>query len=199
MPQIKHKNCRLCPLHKTAYTVAMNGVGSEAPKIIVFLDGPSSEEDKRHEAGHSKYVKFVQWLFKRMSIPPSEYRIEFSLRCFAEPDAIKTKELVSPLLDSCYIHSLATLQRYPKAILIGMGKLTCFQFLGSLQHGQYAGCDWIFQKKTGRKIWLTYSPGAVFQSPAESPAMYRVLYKACEQAKLKPLFNPNTEPFDFEQ
>lgn len=199
MPQIKHKSCRLCHLHKSAYTVCLNGVGSDNPKVVVFLDNPSSEEDRRHEAGFSKYVQFVVWLFKRMSISKEDYRIEFSLRCYAEPDAIKTKVLVEPLLNSCYIHSVTTLQRYSKAILVGMGKLTCFQFLGSLQHGQYAGCDWEFQKKTGRKMWITYSPGAVFQSPAESPAIYRVLFRACEQANLKPKFNPNIQLFDYEQ
>lgn len=197
--RVFHRKCTFCKLAKTSQTVCMNGIGNNIePKLIVFVDNPTKEEDYRHKAGASKSIQLIQWMFDRMSIPPSEYRIEFSIRCHAESKDLKTKATFEPIADSCSIHHLATLRKYPKAILIAMGSLSCYQFTGKQKHGDFEGAYWIFDENTKRRVWITYAPGAALQAPAECPTIYRVFWTACEQAGLKPEFNAKLKPFEFD-
>lgn len=202
--QVIHKKCSLCKLHKSARTVCINGFGAENPKIIVFLDNPPIEEDRRHKSGISKYAKLVIWLFKRMSIDSSSFRIEYTLRCHAEEKDIKTQKDFKPKVDACSSHQLAILQKHSKAIVIGMGKLSCYALLGSDKHGDYEGMKWSMIRtsikiKRWQQTWITYSPAYAFQTPSETPRLYRVLFAAAEEAGLNPLFDPNVKPFDFDE
>jgi uracil-DNA glycosylase family 4 len=192
---VKKLRCTSCSLATTCRTNKMEGAFSEDPKIIVFLDNPNEEDDCRHKAGQNKYAQLISWLFARMSVSDADFRIEFSIKCHADPKEIKTKAQYEPIIDACRIHTVATLQLYPKAILVGMGSLTCFLFKGKQQVGEYHGVEWNTFKK--RKIWITYSPAYAFQKPGELPSIYRVLFKAAEQANLNPTFNPKIQPFDF--
>lgn len=188
--------CTSCNLATTCRTNKMKGFSEgHLPAIIIWLDNPTDEDDRRHKGGFSKYVQLINWIFKRMSVALSDIRIEYSIKCHATPEEIKTKAQFELIIDACRIHTVATLQQNPNAILIGMGALTCFMFKGKHQVGEFAGVDWPTFKK--RNIWITYSPAYVFQKPSELPAIYRVFYRAAEQAGLNPKFNPKLTPFDF--
>jgi hypothetical protein len=176
----------------------MSGVGSEQPKLIVFIDNPTKEEDYKHKAGSSKTIELIQWLFARMSLSPSDIRIEFTVRCHAEKKDFKKQESFIPCVDGCSIHTLATLQKYPKAILIAMGSLSCYQFIGKVKHGQYSDCKWKFSEKPDREIWITYAPGAALQAPSESTGIYRVFWCAAKEAGLNPSFNNKLQLFSFD-
>lgn len=196
MSQIIHKPCKFCKLAKTAYTVCLNGYGSDNPKLLIFLDNPSQEEDRRHKAGEGKYIRLVIWMMQRMSIPPSEYRIEYTIKCHAEPNQIKTIAQFSAPLETCGLHRFASLQKYKPRSVVGLGRLTCKAFTGSLNQGDYEGTFWPYAK---RNIWIGYNPAYAFQNPSEALRIYRVIYAAAVEAELKPKFNPKTLPFDFEQ
>lgn len=196
MSKVFHRKCSLCKLAKDAYTVGLEGFGGDKPSMIIFLDNPSQEEDRRHKAGESKYARFVIWLMSRMSIPPSEYRIEYTIRCHAEPKAIKTIAQFTQPLEACGLHRFASLQKYKPKVIVGLGRLSCRAFTGSLDQGNYEGTKWSFRKG---EVWIGYNPAYAFQAPAESLRIYRVLFAAAQDAGLKPVFNPKVKPFDFDQ
>src|ERR1700748_363386 len=174
--------CNRCNLATKCRTNKISGCGSEGrePSIIIFLDNPTDEDDRRHKSGFSKYVQLIYWMLEKMSISKEHVRIEYSIRCYGEKN-IKTKAQYEPIIDACRIHTVAILQQNPNAILIGMGALTCFMFKGKQQVGEYAGCEWNFWWRK-MKIWITYSPAYVFQKSSEAPAIYRVFFRAAEQA-----------------
>ena len=197
MPQVIHQPCKRCKLAKTAYTVCMQGYGSGTPKLIIFLDNPSQEEDRRHKIGEGKYIRLVIWMMERMSIPPSEYRIEYSIKCHAEPTDLKTIAAFEQPLSACGIHRFASLQKFKPKAIVGLGRLTCRAFLGSLDQGEFEGTSW--PTHGDRTIWIGYNPAYAFQNPSEALRIYRVLFAAALEAKLKPKFNIKSKPFDFDQ
>ena len=83
-----------------------------------------------------------------------------------------------------------------------MGKMACEAFLGGKQTKDREGAKWQPVEKVLRdyikQIWVSYAPGYSLQDPSEIVTLYRVLFKAAEDAGLNPKFNPNVKMFEWE-
>ncbi len=87
-----------------------------------------------------------------------------------------------------------------KAIVM-LGNLGCELITGSKEIGRWAGSKWpplgFVMKQIVSEVWVGYSPGYVLEKPSEAGGVFRVLWRACEDAGLKPVVTKIT-PFDFD-
>ena len=179
----------------------MPGYIGKDPKMALFLDYPSREEDKRHKIGAAESTKLVFWLLDRMSISHEYVLISHTLRCNAPEGEVRTKAQRAGCIEACAQHRFALLQEYKPEVIVAMGKISCEAFLAGAQHGKKEGMAWRPREKElspNVKVWVTYSPGYALQSPAETGRIYRVIFKAAESINLKPKHNPNVKEFTFD-
>jgi len=172
------------------------------PTILIYIDHPNKEEDQRHKAGFSRGVKVVRWLMERMSIDPSQFAIEFTLKCFKTPQQLKQKAERLECIYACEEHRIAEIRRMKPKAIVAMGPISCEAWFNGGTTKNHEGASHSHKvaalKSLINKVWVTYNPAIVYESPGESVGLYRVLFVACEEAGLKPQHNPNCKSFDFE-
>lgn len=201
MAQVLHLPCTRCELHARAYTVGMNPIVGASPKLAIFLDTPSKEEDMRHRLGFSRGLELVRWLLARNGISEGEVLISHVLRCH-KPDKTGTKKFEKQaFIEACSTHRFALLQTYRPKALVAMGPIACEAFLHT-EPKDRDGEKWKpVEPEVAAivdKVWATYNPGYGIQDPTECVGLSRVLWRAAEDAGLKPYFNKDIKPFDFQ-
>lgn len=192
-------NCKRCQLCETANTIGLAGHIGSNPVLAIFLDFPNWEEDKRHKFGYSRGTKLITWMLDRMSVGLDNVAIQFTLRCHKQDKQLSSKASRLAAIEGCSIHRFALLQKIKPKAIVAMGKISCEAFLDGAQHGDKEGTSWKpAEKQVTPRIWVSYAPGYALQSPAESPGIYRVLWRAAEQAGLTPKTNLNIPVFDYD-
>lgn len=202
---IENPNCQHCQLHKhtnpDGKSVCLKGEGGDAAKLLILMDAPTIVEDKRHRSFVSDGAEYLKFLLKRMSVAPADYYLDYVLKCY--PKACKqfgTKAHRQQMLEACSVYTVATLQFLkPKAIVL-MGRVACEAAMGSDEIGKFEGTWWVPKQPLFREyvehVWITYSPAYGLQDPSESVGIYRAIYNAATDAKLKPKFN-DKPTFDY--
>lgn len=171
---------------------------SPSAKLLVYVDHPSEEEDKRHKAGSSDNIMMVRWLLEeRMGISPKDYQIQFTLKCFKPKYALKKKDERLIAIHSCRAHSLEEIQKLQPKSIVSTGSITCEAFFGGAQLKTKAGIKTQAHNKEIGKVWVAYSGSYSVQTPSYTPKLYAVLFMAAKDAGLNPQHNPNFKPFDY--
>lgn len=171
--------CYACNLNPTLNAVAPTG--NPNANLHIFLDSP-----------HGRALSFIGWLLDTASIAPDDVCIDYILKC-APPKGKAITDKKKPRLEAVGICCCAIprpgLQGDKSIVAAGAWAI---EALIAKPMKEVAG---IKDKDTG--IWAMYNPLYHIMNAGECQRSYRVLFKAAEEAGLKPAYNPNIEMFDF--
>lgn len=165
----------------------------DAP-LLILLDAPGIVEDKRGRSFVSEGVEYLDFLMSKMSIGRDKYYLDYILKCYPKPcKQFGQKAHRQQMIEACSTYTIATLQLLkPKAIVL-MGSTACESAMGREKVSLYEGMMWVPTYPLFRNfvphVWITYSPAYGIQDPAETVGIYRTLFRAAEEAKLKPKWN----------
>ena len=197
---IENHSCKLCPLHAQARNVCMKGWTGSDPRLLIFVDSPNVSEDRSGKSGTGESQELIRWMLQRMSVSLDKVAMSYTLRCIRAKQLTKKAERIAAI-ESCWKYNLATIASLrPKAVVV-MGQVSVECFLGTSEVGAREGTKWTADppvRKVGvEEVWVTYSPAYALEQPAETYRIYRVLWKAAEEAGLKPKTNNKLKPFEF--
>ena len=195
-------NCQDCRLWRGAKNVCLPSRGPLEASLAIFLDSPSVVEDKRGRSFCGDNAEMLDFQLRRMGIDPRTVYVDYILKCYAKKYPGKKHEK-RECFDICSQYRFATLQDMPNLRTVcGLGTLACEALIGSKAIGDYAGSKWEPCEPAMRKllngdgVWIGYSPGYAIHSPAEGGAVFRVLWKAAEEAGLNPVVT-KTKMFEY--
>lgn len=196
-------NCSRCELGATVgKSICLKGRGGDNPSILIFLDAPNAIESKRGRGIVSEGAEWLFWAFKRMSIPPTEFYIDYVLKCWPAPNHnFGKKAYRQVMVEACSYYRFATLQLLQPKVVIAMGGKACEAFVGQDKVSAFEGTSWMPVEPEVRDVvplvWVTYSPAYALQDPAESVGIFRTLWHAAIQAGLTPTINQDLQPYDY--
>lgn len=191
----ENPNCKLCDLHETANpkSVCLKGRGIKDAALLIFLDAPGLVEDRRSKSFVSDGAEYLDHLMALMSIPRSEYYLEYVLKCYPKPcKAFGKKAPRQQMIEACSKYWIATLQLVKPKVIVCMGRLACEFAMGSDKIGNYEGTKWVPNHQLRNfinEVWITYNPAYGLEAPAEAVGIYRTLFTAAQDAGLNPLWN----------
>lgn len=194
------KNCLLCNVANPR-SVCMEGEGDIMSPLAIFLDTPLMLDDRTHRSFKSDAADFVRHCLKKMGINPADVWLDYSVKCYPAKKMPGKKKDRMEVIYACSEYRIATLQNMPNLrALVAMGALSCETFTGHATIGDRAGAEWkpreIWLEPLLEHVWVSYSPGYVLESPSESGAIFRVIWKAAEEAGFTPKVT-RVPPFDF--
>lgn len=198
MKEIENPNCSLCELSTTCNpkAICLKGGGGGIGGLAIFLDAPNFVEDRRGVGVVSEAVDLLKWMLTRMTVPTKAVYVDYVLKCYTKANKnFGRKAHRQQMIEACSAYRFATLQRLKPKAIIAMGATACEAFIGSEKVANYEGVAWNAKEPQVREVcptvWVTYSPAYALQDPAESVTIYRTLFAAAVQAKLKPTPKPN--------
>lgn len=168
--------CTACMLGAKNNTYnAVKGWGNPDAPLIVYMDCP----------GDVLAEKLFVWIMKRLGLDGNDCWVDYTFKC-ALPKGLKKKELV-PCQSICW--TVKKRRMNGKATVLA-GNHTADFLAGDKMK------DW-HGRKDEAGFWITYSFKYLLMNPAECVDAWRVLYKAAEEAGLKPRMVLDVEPFKF--
>lgn len=187
------ETCKKCFLWEHSKHQFLKGSGDLGlAKLAIFVDQPNFMDDKRGRYFVSEGADLLRYLLARMGLKPTDYYLAYTLCCCAGKKLPGKKAERLAVVQSCTEYRLATLQNMPnlKAI-VALGAVSSEAFTHRTAIGETEGCDWFAMENGVRElgvenIWVAYSMAYLFEKPSETPSVYRVLWKAAEQAGLNP-------------
>lgn len=193
MESYLNPNCNKCLLCNVANSrsICLDGEGSLDAEMAIYLDTPLVMDDRRHRPLVSQAADFLRHCLKKMGIAPASARIDYTVKCYPAKKMPGKQKDRFDVIWACSEYRIATLQNMPNLkSLVAMGAISCETFVGSATVGDRAGAEWEPREMWLRKIiphvWVSYSPGYVLEKPSEAGAIFRVLWKAAEEAGLEP-------------
>lgn len=186
-------NCTDCKLYNWASHVCMKGEGNpETARLAVYIDQPTFQDDTRGRPFISEAGELLRYFFARMGIDREAYYLDYSLKCYAGKRMPSRKNERLVLIEACSKYRFATLQTMPNLkTIVTMGSVSLETFTGNTEVGKFEGMAWMPREPQVRdlgvsEIWVTYSPLYLLEKPAETPTIYRTLWRAAEKAGLEP-------------
>lgn len=176
--------------------------GDLSCKLAIFLDYPNTVDDRRGKGFLSQAGLFVDFCLQRMSISPSLVYLDYNVKCYpGKLPGVKSERM--GIVAACSQYRVAALQDMPNlAAVVMLGSLGCEITTGSKTVGGRAGAEWepagVYMKQLVRHVWIGYSPSMLSEKPSEAGSIFRVIWKAAEEAGLKPKVNLTIKPFEFD-
>lgn len=212
MPRLSHKyagthiarNCTRCKMSELCdhRSRGLNGIRSDRHRrLVVFTDYPDYFADHAHAPYKLDSRKMLDWLFERMSVDPNQVAYEYTLRCYPGRELPSTKAARAACIEECAeyrFHALARIR--PKAIAI-LGQVSLEAFTGRTKIGdnndRALPCWEPIVRDYCDHVWASYSLQSILgpHPPSDTPKVFRVLYRAAEEAGLNPELNPTVPPF----
>lgn len=194
-------NCTDCELHSGCKSTCLPSRGDLSCKLAIYLDYPAMIEDQRGKSFIGDNAKFVIWCLRRMGIDPDRVYMDYILKCYPKKVSGKKADRMSQV-SACSQYRLGTLEDMPQlAALVGLGSLCCEAFTGAKSVGEKQGAEWVplspLMKRFVPHVWIGYSPGIVKEKASEAGAIFRVIWRAAEEAGLNPVLTEIT-PYEFE-
>jgi uracil-DNA glycosylase family 4 len=196
-------DCNDCELHKKCRHRCLSSFGDlKTCKLAIYLDHPNIVEDRRGRSFVGQSADFVRFCLERMSVPLDQVYLDYIVKCYpSKLPGPKADRMACVAACSCY--RFASLQDMPKLkALVALGSLGCETFTGSKSVGDRAGAEWKPLGHTMQSlvphVWIGYSPGMLIEKPSEAGAIYRVIWRAAEEAGFSPQFNSKIKPYQFD-
>lgn len=194
--------CNACKLGSVCdhRSRGLNGLRSnKRKKLVVFTDTPDYFANHAHAPYKLDVRKMLDWLFARMSVDPEDVAYEYTLRCFPAKELPSTKAGRAVCIEECALFRFRALDRIrPKAICV-LGNVSLEAFTGRTKIGDHEGrtipCWEPVVRDHCDHVWVGYGINYILVSPSDTPRVFRVLYKAAEEAGLNPRLKPNVPPF----
>lgn len=201
--QIK-PDCKLCPLHQYAQTnsVCLRGRIHDSVsrvKLVIFSDYPDYFADHSGKPYALDTGRILDWFLDRMSVDRDRVAYEYTLRCYPAKKLPTTKAGRANLIEECSVYRFATIAKLRPKALVGLGQSTLEAFTGHTRIGDYQGrAIPIWEgvvRDYAQRIWIGYSLNYILAYPSDTPSVFRVIYRAAEEAGLKPKIDPTVPPF----
>ena len=194
--------CTDCSLHRDCKHRCLPSIGEKNCKVAIFLDYPAMIEDKRNHSWVGTNAEFVLWCLKRMGVGLHEIYLDYILKCYPAKGIPKKKDVRRELVDACRCYREASMAELLECkVVVGLGTLCGEVLTGYAKIGEIEGSFWRpiepFMRSRFVHVWIGYNPGYVMEKPGESGGVYRVLWKACEEAGLNPAFQKDVKPFNY--
>lgn len=173
------KKCTECNLGKscTAHANASAGWGNPQAKLVIVLDCPG---------GHLEEALLV-WLLKKAGLIADDVWVDYTFKCPIESKI--RKELHLEYYKKCW-------KQYPRNEIENNHTLIlCGNYSVQLLAGEKLKD--INGRKAKTDAWCIYSMGYALMNPAICVDIWRVIFKAAEEAGLKPKLNQTLEVFKF--
>jgi uracil-DNA glycosylase family 4 len=185
--------CQDCKLYKFVVNPCLPGVGTAEDAVLaIFVDQPNWMDDQRRRPFVSESADLIRHFIDRMGIPQSKVWLDYVLKCGAGKQVPSQKSERLQCIEACSKYRFATLQMIPNLkSIVTMGRIALEAFTGNSELAKFEGMSWGATEPTIRdlgidKIWVTYNPVYLLEKPAETPEVYRVLWRAAEAAGLQP-------------
>lgn len=191
--------CTLCPCHVSARTVCLKGKVAPRSRLVVFTDSPDYFADNAGRPYALDTGKILDWMFARMSVPSKDVSYEYTIRCYGKDTLPTTKAGRAQCIEECAQYRFATIAKIkPKAIAV-LGQVSFEAFTGAGKVGEHEGRRLRAWEPVVRDfvdgVWCGYSLAYILISPSDAYRVFRVLYKAAEEAGLNPELDPSVPPF----
>lgn len=197
----ENPECEDCELHKRAKHRCLESLGDQDAKLAIFFDAPGFLEDRTGRSFVNDSAEFVKFSLARMSVSLDDVYLDYIVKCAPHKGKLPGKKPDRmACVNACSQYRLTALENLPhlKAICI-LGSLGSETFLGVKTVGDRAGAEWTplspFVRRFVDHIWVGFSPGLLREQPAEAPAIFRVIWKAAEDAGLRPKVNLKLKPY----
>lgn len=185
--------CRDCYLSNFVQNACLPGTGNaEEARLAIFIDQPSWMDDQRRRPFVSDSAELIYHFIDRMGLDRNHVWLDYVLKCAAGKRVPSRKAERLQCIEACSKYRFATLQTMPnlKAI-VTMGKVSLEAFTGNTELKNFEGMSWGANEPQVRdvgvnQIWVTYNPNYLLEKPAETPEVYRVIWKAAIAAGLQP-------------
>lgn len=178
---MKKELCKDCRFSRFAPKTQNNtdGWGNPLAKLIIVLDCP----------GNLLAEKLLIWIMKRLSLTGEDVWVDYLFRC-PIPKSLKKKEL-QVCHRICWTSHPKLWGDRENTTVIVMGNHSA-DFLVNAKMKEWHG-----RKEPDSQVWVAYSLLYLLMNPSECLDTARILYKAAEEAGLKPKMIVECEPFRF--
>lgn len=182
----ENNNCEDCCLASRAKTVCMPSQGDVSCKLAIYLDSPAYIEDRRGKSFIGDNAEFVKWCLRRMNVDPAQVYFDYIVKCCPGKLPGKKEDRME-CVRACSQYRFASLEKLTKLkAMVALGGLGCETFTLDKTIGHKAGAEWVPPSKLMQQfighIWIGYSPGLIKEKPSEAGAIFRVIWKAAEEA-----------------
>lgn len=172
--------CAACSLHVNCPKTQNNsaGWGNPKAKLVIMLDSP----------GDHLAEKLLIWIMRKLGLGSDDVWVDYLVKC-PIPKGVKKDKLVSA--------QAACWTQHHRKELLGAKSLVIAGSWGSklVLHRQMKDIHGRKDKET--EAWVVYSFKYLLMNPAECVDTWRVIYKAAEEAGLKPRMIIDVEAFKF--
>lgn len=194
-------SCTACQLHEGTSCVCLKGKTGSIGGLMVFTDFPDYFAERARRPYTLDVGTILRWMFQRMSIDPDEITYEYTLRCYAQKTLPTTKAGRSVCIQECNQYRFATIAKARPRAIVTLGQTSLEAFTGRTRVKDCSGLaipsNEGIVKRYVKHIWCGYSVQYALSTPSESVDLFRVLWYAAHEAKLKPKLNPRIAPFKF--
>lgn len=182
--------CTDCVLHEKPRHRCMVSEGKWDCRLAIFLDSPGLVEDKRGRSFSSDGAEFVKYCLHRMSIDPALVYFDYIVKCYAGKLPGQKGDRMQ-CVNACSQYRYAALASLQKLrAMVVLGSLGCETMTGVKEIGKRQGAEWepvsMLMRKYIKHVWVGFSPGLLKEKPSEAGSIYRVIFKAAEEAGLNP-------------
>lgn len=192
-------NCTACDLHKGTNCVCLKGKQGEKRGLMVFTDYPDYFAERARRPYVLDVGGLLKWMFKRMSIDPEIISYEYTLRCYAQKTLPTTKAARAVCIQECNQYRFATIAKVKPSAIVTLGQVSLEAFTGRTRVKDSSGLaiptNEGLVKRYVSHVWVGYSVQYALISPSESPDMFRAVWYAAKESKLKPKIDPSIPPF----
>lgn len=197
----ENPNCADCCLASRVQSVCLPSIGDKNCKLAIFLDHPSTLDDRRGRSWVSDNARFVLYCLERMSVSVEEVFLDYIVKCCPGKMPGKKADRMA-CVNACSQYRYAALKQLTKLkAMVVLGALGSEAMTQEQHVGQRAGVEWtptgLFMKRYVDHVWVGLSPGVLKEKPSEAGAIYRVIFMAAEEAGLSPHV-AKIAPFDFQ-
>ena len=186
----ENPSCIRCSLGSTAKNRCLPNVGNKNCNVAIFLPYPDYMEDRRGRSMVGQRADFVRWCLKKMGVGIENVLLDYTIKCYPKKLPGKKADRME-IVRACRYYLAGSLQHYKRLrALVALGGISSEVFTGHTQIGNAEGTSWpVYEpalKSQLSHVWVAYDPAAVMENPSLSGSIYRVIFKACEEAGLKP-------------
>lgn len=197
----ENTDCNDCQLASRAIHPCMSSQGDVNCKLAIYLDSPAYIEDRRGRSFIGDNALFVKYCLERMGLKEKDVYLDYIVKCCPGKMPGKKDERMACVRE-CSKYRFASLQALTRLkAMVVLGSLGCEAITLHKTIGDRAGAEWEPASPKMRQlishVWVGLSPGLLKEKPAEAGAIYRVIWKAAEEAGFKPHV-VKMKPYDFQ-